>query len=148
MLGHVLLGPFQNRNSWNDQNNPFRAWVDYRCIRTSWLCHYEGFTATLEWEWTIVWLIPTIPIPEYAQKNVPLRIPLDYYTQGCHSQGKPFFFFSRSGKSQGSLHQVGEILNSLLKSVKSQNFIFRLPQALIMIFFLWTKGNVLSKNIH
>ena len=61
-------------------------------------CHYEGFTATLEWEWTIVWLIPTIPIPEYAQKNVPLRIPLDYYTQGCHSQGKPFFFFQGQGK--------------------------------------------------
>ena len=23
-------------------------------------------------EWTIVWLIPTIPIPEQAQKNAPL----------------------------------------------------------------------------
>ena len=34
-----------------------------------------------------------------------------------HGQGKPFFF-SRSGKSQGILHQVREILNSSLKSVK------------------------------
>ena len=34
-------------------------------------------------------------------------------------------------------------------SEKSGNFILRLPQALIMIInFLWTKGNDLSKNIH
>ena len=48
------------------------------------------------------------------------------------SQGK-IFFFASSGKSQGILYKVREILNS---SLKSGNFIFRLPQALIMIFFM------------
>ena len=56
--------------------------------------------------------------------------------QGCHGQGKvrgKLFFFASSGKSQGILYKVREILNS---SLKSGNFIFRLPQALIMIFFM------------
>ena len=35
-LGCILLGLFWNRNSWNDQIIlPFRAWVDYRHVRTS-----------------------------------------------------------------------------------------------------------------
>ena len=33
------------------------------------------------------------------------------YQQHCHGQGKTLCFFSRSGKSQGILHQVREILN-------------------------------------
>ena len=55
---------------------------------------------------------------------------------------------SRSGKSQGNLHQVREILNSSLKSVKSQGILFSGCHKLWLWFFLWTKGNVLSKNIH
>ena len=49
-LGCILLGLFRNRNSWNDQIIlPFyRAWVDYRHVRTSWQWHYEGFTDILE----------------------------------------------------------------------------------------------------
>ena len=41
-LEHVLLGLFRNKNSWNDHNNSSFSGL-------SW-CHYEGFTATLEWE--------------------------------------------------------------------------------------------------
>ena len=56
--------------------------------------------------------------------------------------------FSRSGKSQGILHQVREILNSSLKSVKSQGILFSVCHKLWLWFFLWAKGNVLLKNIH
>ena len=46
---------------------PFRAWVDYRHVKTSYQCHYEGFIATrsgtsVARKRTIVFLIPTIPI--------------------------------------------------------------------------------------
>ena len=59
-----------------------------------------------------------------AMPFVPLQVSS---TQGCHGQGKvrgKNLFFSRSGKSQGILHQVREILNSSLKSVKSQGILF------------------------
>ena len=47
-------------------------------------------------------------------------------TQGCHSQEKirkKEIFFSVSGKSQGIVYQVREILNSTRKSVKSQEIL-------------------------
>ena len=60
---HFWGGLFRNRNSWNDQNNlPFRAWVDYRHVRLWRFYSYSGIRVTRER--TIVWLIPTIPIPE------------------------------------------------------------------------------------
>ena len=68
-LGLVLLGPFRNRNSWNDQNNP-----SFLCL--SWLQTCQNQITVSLWRFyshsgirvarqrTIVWLIPTIPIPE------------------------------------------------------------------------------------
>ena len=76
-----------------------------------------------------------------AMPFVPLQVSS---TQVATVREKSGQIFSRSGNfasSQGNSKFLVKV------SEKSGNFIFRLPQALIMIF-LWTKGNVLSKNIH
>ena len=68
-LGCIILGLFRNRNGWNDQNNPSflgLSWLQtcQNQLTVSLWRFYSHSGIRVAREWTIVWLIPTIPIPE------------------------------------------------------------------------------------
>ena len=66
-LGHVILGLFRNKNSWNDQNNPSFSGLSWlqTCqnqLTVSLWKFYSHSGMRVAREWTIiVWLISTIP---------------------------------------------------------------------------------------
>ena len=139
--GYVLLGLIRNRNSWNDQNNSSFSGLSWlqTCQNQSTVSLWRFYSHSVMSGCKIVSFYSNIPIPEWAQKNVPWVCLVHWFTalqleQKCCSHFfmlsywfaynfvlfwlLPFFFTSIKTLLEAQSRSAAAALNVILYDVK------------------------------